>query len=75
MIEMKDGVLRFKKNRIVTDVLDQKIDLNEIEIRYQNGDYTSEEKYQFLALIGYSLDGWSTIVYQDNVLFKKDENG
>lgn len=66
MIEWDEkGVLRFKANRIVRDVYDHHYDLNDIERRYQSGQYTFEEKYQFLALLGYSLDGFYSTVYQD----------
>ena len=75
MIEMKDGVLRFKANRIVQDVYDHHRDLNEITMMYQQGKYTSEELYQFLALLGYSFDGLWEKILQDRKLFpdKEDE--
>lgn len=50
------GILRYISNRIVSDVHDEHIDLNEIEARYQQGKYTIEEKYQYYALLGSSLD-------------------
>lgn len=68
MIELKEGILRFKKNRIVRDVYDFHLDLNQIEIRYQNGEYTTEEKYTFLALLGYSFDGLYSMASQDEIL-------
>lgn len=58
-------VLRFTCNRIVRDVYDEHIDLNEIENRYQKGLYTIQEKFQFLALLGYSVDGWNGLLHQD----------
>lgn len=71
MIEIDGTVLRFKKNRIVCDVYDLHLDLNQIEIKYQRGDYTFEEKYQFLALIGYSVDGLIEKALQD-VAYRRD---
>lgn len=73
MIEVKDGVLRFKANRIVQDILDLHLDINQIEGLYRQGRYIQEEKYQFLALIGYSMEGWSEILYQYKILFNEDK--
>ena len=73
MIEIDhEGVLRFKKNRIVRDVHDYHYDLNQIENRYQDGHYTFEEKYHYMALLGYSVDGWHGLVLQDKVFDDKD---
>lgn len=54
------NILRFKENRIVSDVLDNSyLDLNKIAMR----DYTDEERMQFAQLIGYSLGGYSELGY------------
>jgi hypothetical protein len=72
MIELIEGVLRYKKNRIVRDVQDYHLNLNQIEMRYQEGKYTMEEKYQYLALLGYSIDGLAEKAYQDRAFEQKE---
>lgn len=74
MIEFDEqGVLRFKANRIVRDVHDKHYNLNQIEREYQEGRYTLAEKYEYLALIGYSIDGWESLLYQDKNVVEKEE--
>jgi hypothetical protein len=68
MIIVEDGMLRYKKNRIVSDVQKCHFDLNDIERRYQEGCYTMEEKYQYLALLGYSMDGLMEKALQDKAM-------
>lgn len=57
----KSGTLRFKENRIVSDLLDlgakHGLGLNEIALK----DYTDEDRRQFAQLIGYSLSGYSEL--------------
>jgi uncharacterized protein (DUF1800 family) len=61
------GVLRFKANRIVRDLLDRAteakiMDLHTIAVDAQvHGKYTQEERQQFAQLIGYSLSGYSDL--------------
>lgn len=59
-IVMIDNILRFKENKIVSDVLDNSyLDLNKIAMR----DYTDEERMQFAQLIGYSVSGYCDLSY------------
>lgn len=74
MIEIVEGILRYKRNKIVSDVHDYHFDLNEIEKRYHEGEYTMEEKYQYFALIGYSVDGLSEKAYQDRAWEKLEKD-
>lgn len=63
VVVTKNGVIRFKENRIVRDLLDFAtplgFDMNEIAIK----DYTAEERMQFAQLIGYSVYGYGTLSY------------
>lgn len=56
-----DGTLRFKKNKIVSDLLDvaskHGLSLNDIAVR----DYSNEDRQQLAQLIGYSLSGYSEL--------------
>ena len=69
----KKGVIRFKVNRIVRDVYDHHYDLNAITTRYYQGKYTPEERFQFLTLLGYSVEGWNELLFQDQKLFPDKE--
>lgn len=55
------GVMRFKANRIVRDLLDfaqpRGLGLNEMAMR----DYSDDDRQQFAQLIGYSLDGYGEL--------------
>lgn len=55
------GVLRFKENKIVSDLLDlaskHGLSLNDIALK----DYTNEDRAQLAQLIGYSLSGYSEL--------------
>lgn len=55
------GVLRFRKNQIVSDLLDlasqHGLDLNKIAL----ADYSDEDRRQLAQLIGYSLSGYSEL--------------
>lgn len=64
------GRLRFKENRIVSDLLDfasdRGFDLNEIARR----NYSREDRQQLAQLIGYSLDGYGELRnYVDDVAY------
>lgn len=56
-----DGVIRFKANQIINDMLDlcQKhgFDLNEIAAR----DYEKDDRSQLMQLIGYSVSGYGNL--------------
>lgn len=54
------GTLRFKKNTIVEYLLDKgAFDLNQLAMV----EFPQEDREQFAQLIGYSLDGFSTLSY------------
>ncbi|MBO9428126.1 hypothetical protein [Sulfitobacter sp. R18_1] len=56
----EQGVLRFKKNKIVEFLLDNGgIDLNQIG----RGDFSREDREQFAQLIGYSYSGAGDLDY------------
>ena len=59
---------RFKPNRIVRDLLDKHMDLNEIWKRSLDvGGYTMEELKEFYQLIGYSLYGyWAVFCFNND---------
>lgn len=64
------GVLRFKENRIVRDLLDvasnHGLSLNDIA----RGNYTKEDRRQLAQLIGYSLSGYSELTsYVDDAAY------
>ena len=60
--EMTGNVVRFRRNKIVEDLLDfaqlHGFGLNQIAMR---GDYTQDDYEQFMQLIGYSLCGFHEI--------------
>ena len=59
----EDGCIRFKKNRIVDDMLEHSrkhgFGLNEMAMR----DYTDDERMQLAQLIGYSVSGYGNLSY------------
>ena len=59
----KGGTIRFKTNKIVNYLLDQKggIDLNYLAARSDKFDQTDWE--QFYQLIGYSIDGFHELSF------------
>ena len=62
----KKGVLRFKENKIISYLLNNGgIDLNQLSVI----DFTDEDRRQFAQLIGYSLDGYSTLSYVDDLSY------
>jgi len=69
--ELVDGVQRFPRNRILDDLLTaatagNKLDLNEIVIRYRRGLYTKEEMKGLYLNIGYSVCGISDLsIFED----------
>lgn len=58
-----DGVIRFKKNKIVDDLYElgskHGLSLNDMVFR----DYSQEDRNQFAQLIGYSVSGWGGLSY------------
>jgi hypothetical protein len=63
------GVLRFKRNAIVEQMLEwgreHGHDLNKIAMM----DFSNEDRQQFAQLIGYSLDGYSELSYVDDYAY------
>jgi hypothetical protein len=63
-MELVNGVMRFKRNKIVDDLLDfatpNGFDMNRIVGR---GDYSQTDLEQFAQLIGYSLCGFHELPY------------
>lgn len=62
-MEVVDGVVRFRANPIVRDLLDaaskgERLDLNEIWLRRSFRRYTQRDMRQFYQLIGYSVSGY-----------------
>lgn len=57
------GVVRFKGNRIVGNLLERYSNMNEIARDAAQGQYTAEEQMQFAQLIGYSVSGYCTLSY------------
>lgn len=69
-LETYDGALRFKRNQIVSDLLDHAqahgFGLNEIAHK----GYSKEDRQQLAQLIGYSLSGYSELTsYVDDVAY------
>lgn len=57
----RDRVIRFQENRIVSELLRlawDRLDLNAISARMQEGAYTRAEYMQLLQLTGYSVSGF-----------------
>lgn len=56
-----DGVIRFKQNQIIRDMLDlcekHGLGLNEIAMR----DYEKDDRSQLMQLIGYSVSGYGNL--------------
>lgn len=59
------GVERFRRNRIVNDLVDRG-GLNSIWLAVQQGKYTRAEYAEVLRLTGYSVDGLSTLRVEDD---------
>jgi len=63
VIKDKDGIVRFKQNKIVRDLLDRAsmhgLGLNEIG----GPGYTQEDREQLAQLIGYSISGYHELSY------------
>lgn len=55
------GVLRFKQNRIICDLLDFASDLGFGLNEIARGDYSREDRQQLAQLIGYSLRGYGEL--------------
>jgi hypothetical protein len=65
-LQMEDGVLRFKRNRIVEYLLEKGgIDMNAIA----RLDFSQEDREQFAQLIGYSHSGSGDLGYVSNELW------
>lgn len=63
-LHLKNGVMRFKDNAIVSDMLDfatpKGFDMNHI---VGSGKYSQDDMEQFAQLIGYSICGFHEIPY------------
>lgn len=68
---LKGGVLRFRENKIVSDLLDFAtplgFDMNHIAIK----EYSQTDREQFYQLIGYSLCGFHELSYVSDKTAKK----
>lgn len=66
-VSLIEGVMRFKKNKIVDDLLDfassKGLSLNDIALRCQKGDYSQDDYEQLMQLIGYSICGFHEISF------------
>lgn len=64
------GVIRFKRNEIVTYLLDNGgIDMNYLAMQ----DFSDEDRMQFAQLIGYSVSGFGDLSYaSDEVVTEAD---
>lgn len=66
----EQGHIRFKQNKIVSDLLDFSTEkgfgLNEIAMR----EYSSDDQIQLAQLIGYSLSGFGGLSYVDNQTYE-----
>lgn len=63
VVKAADGTIRFKENKIISDMLElcQKhgFGLNEIAM----GDYEKDDRSQLMQLIGYSVSGYGNLSY------------
>lgn len=65
------GVLRFRQNKIVRDMLDFATPLGFSMNTIACKDYTDADRQQFAQLIGYSLDGYGSLSsYVDDVAYQ-----
>lgn len=62
------GVLRFKANKIIRKLIDDKIiNLNDIALM---DDVDQDDHNQFAQLIGYSLSGYGSLSYSDDYTYE-----
>lgn len=62
-VEIVDGVIRFKKNKIVDWMLEEGtrrglFDLNKLYLDVQRGQFSKDDYDQLMQLIGYSVSGY-----------------
>lgn len=74
----KDGVIRFKENRIVSALLKaaaegERLDLNDISIRVQTGTFDRGEWEQLLQLNGISVSGFGDFDVDPRVVKRADK--
>lgn len=68
-LDTVDGVLRFRRNRIINDLVDAAsgirapgpMDLNAIKVRTDRGGYTVEEMKELYRLTGYTVSGFDDV--------------
>jgi len=66
----KEGVLRFRENKIVRYLLDcGRFDMNDIAMM----PFAREDRVQFAQLIGYSVSGFSELPYVDDADWDRAE--
>ena len=67
------GTHRFLENRIVTDLLktSECMNMNTIAEAALDGDYSDAERRQFAQLIGYSVDGYSSLSYVNDASYER----
>ena len=66
----KNGVLRFKENKIVRFLLDAgKFNMNDLALM----PFSDEDREQFAQLIGYSINGASELEYVSDKTLSKAE--
>ena len=63
-----DGVVRFKKNRIVEFLLERGgFNMNDLAVM----PFSQEDREQFVQLIGYSLDGFVELPYVTDETYER----
>lgn len=72
-IEMVDGVVRFTQNGIVRWLVDHAtIDLNEIFLRVEHGQFERGDYVQLMQLIGYSVSGFGDLGLDEQAVAEAD---
>lgn len=67
MVHDGKGVVRFKENAIVRDLLDAATDAGIMDLnKIGAANYSREDRVQFAQLIGYSVGGYSELSYVSN---------
>ncbi len=69
----KDGIRRFKENRIVCWCLDNTTDMNQISQMCDRDFFTLDELKEFYQIIGYSIGGYEEI-FEDETVEDEEAN-
>jgi hypothetical protein len=73
---VKEGVLRFKANKIVQDLLDEANRRGGLNLNRQAlGNYDNEDHVQFAQPIGYSVGGFADLSYVSDAEYKRVTRG